>query len=54
MSITARPEPNAAPTRLKVRKNIDSLSAQELTDFRRVVKQALTLNDKGDFDYFAS
>ena len=54
MSITARPAPNAAPARLKVRKSIDSLSAQELADFRRAVKQALALNDKRGFDYFAS
>jgi tyrosinase len=53
-SITARPAPNAAPARLKVRKNIDSLSAQELADFRRAIKQALALNDKRGFDYFAS
>jgi hypothetical protein len=39
-TITARPVPNAAPARLKVRKNTDSLSAQELADFRRAVKQA--------------
>ena len=54
LSITARPAPNAAPARLKVRKSIDSLSAQELADFRRAVKQALALNDKRGFDYFAS
>jgi len=46
LTITARPAPNAAPVRLKVRKSIDSLSAQELADFRRAVKQALALNDK--------
>ena len=33
-----------APARLKVRENIDFLTAQELADFRRAVKQAL--NDK--------
>jgi hypothetical protein len=53
LTITARPAPNAAPARLKVRKNIESLSAQELTDFRRAVKQAIALNDKRGFDYFA-
>lgn len=53
MTITARPAPNAAPARLKVRKNIESLSAQEFTDFRRAVKQAIALNDKRGFDYFA-
>jgi hypothetical protein len=37
--------------RLKVRKSIDSLSAQELADFRRAVKQAIALNDKRGFDY---
>lgn len=54
MTITARPAPNAAPARLKVRQNIDSLSAQELSDFRRAVKQAVALNDKRGFEYFAS
>jgi len=54
LSITARPAPNAAPARLKVRKSIDSLSVQELADFRRAVKQAVALNDKRGFDYFAS
>jgi len=54
LTITARPAPNAAPVRLKVRKSIDSLSAQELADFRRAVKQALALNDKRGLDYFAS
>jgi hypothetical protein len=54
LTITARPAPNAAPARLKVRKSIDSLSAQELADFRRAVKQAVALNDKRGFDYFAS
>jgi tyrosinase len=54
LTITARPAPNAAPARLKVRQNIDSLSAAELADFRRAVKQALDLNDKRGFDYFAS
>jgi hypothetical protein len=34
------------PARFNVRKSIDSLSAQELSDFRRAVKQALALNDK--------
>jgi hypothetical protein len=29
-----------APARLKVRKNIDSRTAQELADFRRAVKGA--------------
>ena len=53
MSITARPTPNAAPARLKIRKNIDSLTTQELADFRRAVKQALALTDKRGFDYFA-
>jgi tyrosinase len=38
---------------LKVRKNIDSLTAQELANFRRAVKQALALTDKRGFDYFA-
>ena len=42
------------PPAFKVRKNIDSLSAQELADFRRAIKQALALNDKRGFDYFAS
>ena len=54
LTITARPAPNAAPARLKVRKSIDSLSAQELADFRRAVKQAIALNDKRGFDNFAS
>jgi hypothetical protein len=31
---------------LNVRKSIDLLSPQELSDFRRAVKQALALNDK--------
>ena len=53
MTITARSAPNAAPARLKVRKNIESLSAQELTDFRLAVKQAIALNDKRGFDYLA-
>jgi hypothetical protein len=34
-----------APARLKVRKNIDFLTAQELADFRPTVRQAL--NDNG-------
>jgi hypothetical protein len=54
LTITARPTPNAAPARLNVRKSIDSLSAQELSDFRRAVKQAPALNDKRGFDYLAS
>jgi len=33
-TITARPTPNAAPTRLNVRKSIDSLSAQEGIQYR--------------------
>jgi len=40
-----------APARLKVRKNIDFLTAQELADFRRAIKQML--NDNRGFDYFA-
>jgi len=45
------PRPPAATSA----KNIDSLSGQELADFRRAVKQALTLtlDDKRGFDYFA-
>jgi hypothetical protein len=39
-----------APARLKVRKNIDFRTAQELADFRRAVKQA---SDDNGFDYFA-
>jgi hypothetical protein len=39
LGITARPAANAAPARLKVRKNIEALSVQELADFRRAVKQ---------------
>jgi hypothetical protein len=54
LTITARPTPNAAPARLNVRKSIDSLSAQVLSDFRRAVKQVLALNDKRGFDYLAS
>jgi hypothetical protein len=54
LTITARPTPNAAPARLNVRKSIDSFSAQKSPDFRRAVKQALTLNDKRGSDYFAS
>jgi hypothetical protein len=46
LTITARPAPNAAPARLKVRRNIESLSAQELTDLRRAIRQAIALNDK--------
>ncbi len=53
MTITAQPAPNAAPARLKIRKNIEALSAQELTDFRRAIKQAIALNDKRGFEYFA-
>jgi tyrosinase len=53
LTITARPAPNAAPVRLKVRKSIDSLSTQELTDFRRAINQALAHNDKRGFEYFA-
>ncbi|HEY6310228.1 MAG TPA: hypothetical protein VIY52_05405 [Streptosporangiaceae bacterium] len=51
--IAARLAPDAPPARLKVRKNIETLSAQELTDFRRAVRQAIALNDKRGFDYFA-
>ena len=45
------PRPPAATSA----KNIDSLSGKELSDFRRAVKQALTLtlDDKRGFDYFA-
>jgi hypothetical protein len=43
----------AAPVLLKVRKNIESLSAQELTDFRRAARQAIAPNDKRGFHYFA-
>jgi hypothetical protein len=46
--ITARPTTNAAAARLNVRKTVDSFGAQELSDFRRAVKQALVLNDKRD------
>jgi tyrosinase len=53
VTITARPAPNAAPARLKVRKNIEALSAQELADFRRAIRQAIALNDKRGFEYFA-
>ena len=53
LTITAPPAPNAPPARLKVRKNIDSLSVQELADLRRAIKQPLGLNDKRGFDYFA-
>lgn len=51
--MTARPAPNAAPDRLKVRNNIEALSAQALTDPRRAIKQAIALNDKRSFEYFA-
>jgi len=53
LTITARPAPNSAPVRLKVRQNVDGLSAQELSDLRRAIKQAIQLNDKRGFDYFA-
>jgi tyrosinase len=53
LTITARPAPNAAPARLNVRKNIDELSDQELSDLRRAIKQAIALNDKRGFEYFA-
>jgi len=42
------------PLALTVGKSIDSLSAQELADFRRTIAQALALNDKRGIDYFAS
>jgi len=41
------------PARLKVRKNIDALSAQELTSLRRAIRRAIQLNDKRSFAYFA-
>ena len=53
LTITARPTPNAAPARLNVRKSVDSLTAQELADFRRAVERVLALNDKRGFEYFA-
>jgi tyrosinase len=53
LTITARPAPNAAPVRLKVRQNIDTLSATELADFRRAIKGAMALNDNRGYEYFA-
>jgi tyrosinase len=53
LAVTAPPAPNAAPARLKIRKNINALSAQELTDLRRAIKQSMALNDKRGYEYFA-
>jgi tyrosinase len=53
LTITARPTPNAAPARLKIRKNIDALGAQELTDLRRAIAQSIALKDKRSYEYFA-
>ena len=54
MPITAPPSPTAAPARLKVRKNINALSAQELTDLRRAIQESVALKDKRSYEYFAS
>jgi tyrosinase len=53
LTVTARPAPNAPPARLKIRKNIDALSAQELTDLRAAIKQSIALKDKRSYEYFA-
>lgn len=53
MPITAPPAPNAAPARLKIRKNINALSAQELTDLRRAIRESVALKDKRSYEYFA-
>jgi hypothetical protein len=57
LTITAQPAPNAAPNAVpalpKIRKNIEVLGSQELTDFRRAIKQAMALNYKRSFEYFA-
>ena len=53
MSVTARPAANAAPARLKIRQNINALSPAQLADLRRAIKQAMELNDKRGFEYFA-
>jgi tyrosinase len=53
LSVTAPPAPNAAPARLKIRKNISALSAGELTDLRTAIKQSMALKDKRSYEYFA-
>ena len=53
MSVTVRPAANAAPARLNIRKNISALSPAELANLRRAIKQAMELNDKRGFEYFA-
>jgi tyrosinase len=53
VSVTAQPAANAAPVRLKIRKNVDTLSPPELAAFRQAIKQAMDINDKRGFEYFA-
>jgi hypothetical protein len=43
LTIIAQPASNAAPARLKIRKNTEALSPRERTDFRRVIKQSIAL-----------
>ena len=54
LTITARPAPNAPPAALTSAKVLIPSARENLPPFRRAIEQAPALNDKRDFDYFAS